>query len=167
MHFRTIAIVFISSLIMISCAGDDYYNLGVFEAKNGNYEKSIYYFSKAIEKNPNDAEAYYSRAYSQQMVGGKYRNIISDYSKSLELHPNDYEAYMNRGAAYIKIRQYTEAISDYKESISIKPDYSQVYENLGDAYLLTNKTEMACANWKQSVKLGNKKAEVKVKLNCE
>ena len=152
---------------MISCGGDDYFNLGVFQAKQGNYEKSIYFFSKAIEKNPNDAEAYYSRAYSQQKIGGKERNVISDYSKSLELHPNDYEAYMNRGVAYVKIRQYTEAISDYKKSIEIKSDYSIVYENLGNVYKLKNDNENACLNWKKSLSLGNKDAKKKIELNCE
>ena len=168
MHINRLSfIIFLFSILITSCKGDDYYNLGVFHAKNGNYEKSVYYFSKVIEENPNDAEAYYQRAYSQQMIGGKERNVILDYSKSLELHPNDYEAYMNRGVAYMKIRRYTEAISDYKSSINIKSDYSKVYENLGNAYMLTNDKEQACANWKKSFSMGNKDAEIKIKINCE
>ena len=74
---------------------------------------------------------------------------------------------MNRGVAYMKIRRYTEAISDYKSSINIKSDYSKVYENLGNAYMLTNDKEQACANWKKSFSMGNKDAEIKIKINCE
>jgi len=160
-------VILLLSLLLINCIGDDYFNLGVFQAKQGNYEKSIYFFSKAIQENPNDAEAYYSRAYSQQMIGGKEVNVISDYSKSLELHINDYEAYMNRGVAYMKIKNYSKAISDYEKSIEIKSDYALAYANLGNVYKLKNDNENACLNWTKSFNLGNKKVQQKIKVNCK
>ena len=160
-------IFFILSTLTISCGGDDYFNLGVFQAKNGNYEKSIYFFTKAIEQNPNDSEAYFNRAYSQQKIGGKEEQIISDYSKSLELNPNDYEAHMNRGIAYMKIQRYSEAIKDYEKSIKIKADYPIVYANLGNVYKLKNDNEKACLNWKKSLDMGNKEVLERIKQNCK
>lgn len=160
-------IFFILSTLTISCGGDDYFNLGVFQSKNGNYEKSIYFFTKAIEQNPNDSEAYFNRAYSQQKIGGKEEQIISDYSKSLELNPNDYEAHMNRGIAYMKIQRYSEAIKDYEKSIDIKADYPIVYANLGNVYKLKNDNEKACLNWKKSLDMGNKEVLERIKQNCK
>ncbi|OXA81088.1 Tetratricopeptide repeat-containing protein [Flavobacterium aquidurense] len=163
---KTITILLLS-ILLINCKGDDYFNLGIFQAKNENYEKSIYFFTKAIEQNPNDNEAYFNRAYSQQKIGGKQLNVIADYSKSIELNPNDNEAYMNRGFAYMEIKQYSKAIFDYKKSIEIKSDYALVYANLGNVYKLINDNENACLNWRKSLNLGNKKVKRALEQNCK
>lgn len=164
---RNLIIPIFSVILLISCGGDDFYNLGVFEAKQGNYEKAIEYFTKAIEKNPKDAEAYYSRAYSQQTIGGNEEQVISDYSNSLKYNPNDYEAYMNRGVAKMKIGQNSDAITDYKKSIEINPNNPVVYANLGNAYKLNFDNQNACKNWKKSLELGNENVRQRISMNCE
>ncbi|OIV40731.1 tetratricopeptide repeat protein [Flavobacterium johnsoniae] len=157
------------SLLMFGCQGDDYYNLGVYEAKSENYEKSIYYFSKAIDENPNDNEAYFSRAYSQQKIGGKERNVILDYSKSLELNPNDFEAHNNRGAAYMKIKDYKNALSDYEKTIELNPNYSLAFYNMGNLFVLINDKKNACENYNKALELGYKAEDIKLKImaNCK
>jgi tetratricopeptide (TPR) repeat protein len=154
-------------LVFFSCNGADYYNLGIYQARQGNQEKAIEYFTKAIEVNPKDADAYYNRAYAQHLLGGKEKQTISDYSKSLELNPNDNEAHMNRGLIYMKMGNQEKAISDYKESIRIKPDYAIVYANLGNTYKLNLDNEKACENWKKSLELGNENVRQRLTLNCE
>ncbi|MES2486186.1 MAG: tetratricopeptide repeat protein [Bacteroidota bacterium] len=160
-------IIILSLTLLIGCEGSDYYNLGVYQEKQGNLEKAIYYYSKAIEQNPNDNEAYFNRAHSQQVIGGKEQNVIFDYSQSLKFNPNDNEAHMNRGVAYMKIGKYEEAISDYKKSIEIKPDYPLIYANLGNVYKLKNDNESACLNWKKSLSLGNIEVKRKLAQNCK
>lgn len=108
-------IIYLFSIFLLCCTGDDYYNLGIYEAKQGNHEKAIEYFSKAIEKNPKDNNAYFNRAYSQQLLGGKESKVIADYSKSLKLNPNDNEAYMNRGIIFMEEGKIDHAISDLKK----------------------------------------------------
>ena len=44
--------------LVVSSRGDDYYNIATYRATQGDYEMAIEKFSKAIEKNSNDAEAY-------------------------------------------------------------------------------------------------------------
>src|SRR5687768_4606988 len=132
------------TILFTNCGGDDYYNLGTYHAKQGDYKKAIEYFSKAIEKNPKDSEAYYSRAYSQQTIGGNENQVIADYTSSLKYNPNDNEAYMNRGVVKMAIGRTLEAIEDYEKSIELKPDYPIVYANLGNAYKLIFENEKAC-----------------------
>jgi len=154
-------------ILFTSCGGDDYYNIGTYHAKQGDYKKAIEYFSKAIEKNPKDAEAYYSRAYSQQTIGGNEQQVIEDYTNSLLYHPNDNEAYMNRGVAKMAIGKTVEAIEDYKKSIELNPSYSIVYANLGNAYKLIFDNENACLNWKKSLELGNENVRERINQNCQ
>ena len=54
-------------------------------------ERAIEDFDKAIELDPNDAEAYYYRCNSYSVLG-QYQRSIEDYDKALELGPNDAEA---------------------------------------------------------------------------
>lgn len=167
MKYTLIFVIFL--ITMISCQGNDYFNLGVFQSKNGNYEKSIYFFTKAIEKNPNDNEAYYNRAYSQQKIGGKEQNVILDYSKSLEFNPNDFEAYNNRGVAYKKVKEYKKALSDFKMTIKLNPEYSLAFYNIGNLYALMKNKDSACVNFNKALNLGYKDDNInlKIKVNCK
>jgi tetratricopeptide (TPR) repeat protein len=160
-------IVLIFSIFLTSCGGDDYYNLGIYQAKQGNHKKAIEFFTKTIEKNPNDFDAFYNRAVSRQTIGGMENEAISDYTNVIELKPNDFDAFMNRGVANMRIGNYEKAISDYKKTIQINPDYSLTYANLGNVYKILSNNEMACENWKKSLNLGNENVQLRIKLNCE
>lgn len=163
---NSIAIILIS-IFNTSCDGDDYYNIATFHAKRSDYEKAIEYFTKAIDTNPKDGEAYYQRAYCRQTLGGNSELIIADYTKSLEFKPNDHEAYMNRGVAKMAIGKNLEAIVDYIKSIEINPKYSVVYANLGNAYKLNFDNDKACENWNKSLELGNENVRERMELNCK
>jgi len=164
---RNLFILLFTSIILISCESDDYFNIGVFHAKQKNYETAVAYFSKAIEKNPGDAEAYYLRAYCQQSIGGKEKQVISDYTKSLEYNPNDHEAYMNRGIEKTAIGQISEAIEDYEKSIAINPNEPVAYANLGNAYELKSDKEKACEHWNKALNLGYEKVRERIELKCK
>jgi len=159
-------VTFFLCIFLIGCTGDDYYNLGIYEAKQGNHEKAVHYFTMAIEKNPKDNNAYFNRAYSQQLLGGKESKVIADYSKSLKLNPDDNEAYMNRGIVFMEIGKIDQAISDYKKSIELVSDYSSAYLNLGNAYMMKKDLDSACLNWKKSLELGNEKVFNLIQSNC-
>ena len=80
------------------------------------YPRAIANFNKAIELNPNFAEAYLSRgnAYGNQ---DKSSLAISDYNKAIELNPNLIQAYSNRGRAYLFNDEICLAIADFDKVI--------------------------------------------------
>jgi tetratricopeptide (TPR) repeat protein len=55
-------------------------------------------YSKAIEINPQDANAYFNRgnAYEEK---SDHDRAIAEYSKVIEINPQDANAYFNRGSA--------------------------------------------------------------------
>ncbi|MFM6519159.1 MAG: tetratricopeptide repeat protein, partial [Microcystis panniformis] len=68
------------------------------------YELALSDYSKAIEINPNLAQAYYNRGllyYNQQ----KYDLALSDYNKAIEINPNLAQAYLGRGVLYAILGQ--------------------------------------------------------------
>ena len=68
------------------------------------YDLALSDYSKAIEINPNYAEAYNNRGflYSYQQ---KYELALADVNKAIDINPNHAEAYANRGLLYAILGQ--------------------------------------------------------------
>jgi tetratricopeptide (TPR) repeat protein len=96
-------------------------------------DRAIEDYNKAIQLNPNLAEAYYNRgvAYDDK---GQYNEAIKDFDEAIRINPNLVEAYCNRGVAYYAKGQYNEAIKDFDEAIRINPNLAEAYYNRGNAY---------------------------------
>jgi|GEM_PF-2725092 len=87
-------------------------------------------FSKALENNPNWAEAYYKRGQAYHFARkADYAKAITDYSRALELDPEIHYAYFFRAKAYIKSNppQYAKAILDYNLAIKFIPERTDFY----------------------------------------
>ena len=70
----------------------------------GEYEKAIECFDKAIELDPNDADAYNNRGVAYYNLE-EYERAIEDYDKAIALDPNYAKAYENRRIAYARLGQ--------------------------------------------------------------
>ena len=78
---------------------DAYYQSRSCEGRYlGQYLAAISDYDKAIQLEPDDAEAYYNRGHCEGRVG-TILAAISDYDKAIQLEPDLAEAYNNRGAA--------------------------------------------------------------------
>ncbi|WP_044034478.1 tetratricopeptide repeat protein, partial [Microcystis aeruginosa] len=75
---------------------DAYNNRGNLYYNQQKYDLALSDYSKAIELNPNFAEAYNNRGvlYSYQQ---KYELALADFNKAIEINPNSADAYYNRG----------------------------------------------------------------------
>ena len=84
------------------------------------YKKSIYFFSRIIEKNPNFAEAWNKRATVYYLLGN-YEESISDIRKTLHLEPRHFGALDGLGLIFIRQEKYLKALEIYKEILKILP----------------------------------------------
>jgi len=140
---RWIGTVFMISIpILFSCASnhriqtkqaEDYFNLGTEHLRQGEYDRAISVFNKALELNPGYAEAYLNRGIAYRNKG-QHDQAVSDYGKVLQIDPKDARAYCNRGNAFIEKGQYDNAISDYNKALEINSRDAQVFYNRGLAY---------------------------------
>ena len=109
------------------------------------YTRAIANFNKAIELNPNFAEAYVSRgnAYGNQ---GKSGLAILDYNKAIELNSNYVQAYSNRGRAYLFNDEICLAIVDFDKVIGFYAGDAEdpfIHYNRGVALLCLREWEKA------------------------
>jgi tetratricopeptide (TPR) repeat protein len=127
----------------------DYYDLGV---KGSSTRKKIEYFTKALELNPNLADAYEKRGLLYYFQG-KYDKVIEDYNKYLDFEPAKAEAYWMLGMGYLKSENYEPAIDNFSNAIHLKPKNLKSYAYRAEAYRLSGKDEKAFLDVNKAIEL--------------
>ena len=110
-------------------------------------------FTKAIEINPQFAQAYSNRGFAYSNLGD-YNQAIKDYNRAIEINPQDAVAYYNRGGlAYGKLGNYNQAIKDYNKAIELNPQFAQAYYNRGVAYGNLGNYKQAIADYNRAIEI--------------
>jgi len=131
---------------------------GAVYKKHGFYDKAIADYTRAIEINPGDANAYFGRGqvYHEQ---GHYDRAIVDYTKSIELNPEDADAYYNRGLAYAHQQIYDKAIADFTRAIELNPKDAEAYNNRGASYFFQGLLDESIADLTKAIELNPEDAK--------
>ena len=149
--------------------------------------KKIDCFTKAIQLNPNMAEAYEKRAmhyYFQR----RFNRAIQDYTKVIELKPHRVDAYLMLGRAYLRkkkgsgikaeiknlasnlrkhqVREYNEslerAIESFNRAIDLDPQLASAYSYRADAYRIKGMTDAAIRNATIAIQLGGDRRSIAI-----
>ncbi len=111
---------------------DYYFELGMEAYNKRNLGMAIIHFSTVIKINPQDPNAWYSRAiFKEELHMSKAAR--QDYDKAIELAPDFVDAIVNRAANKDEAGEYDEAISDYNRSILLDDTNDMAYFNRGNA----------------------------------
>ena len=119
-------------------AAGAYYNLGdICANKKRDDIKAMRFFRKAIELNPEHAEAYYSlgSAYSFYAYshGKDYTASVTMLKKALELGLNTPALYYALGAAYYEWGKYNDAILYFNKCLELEPENSHAKHYLEES----------------------------------
>ncbi len=96
--------------------------------------KAIKSFTKAIQPNPQNQEAYFFRGATFSAIG-QFNPAIADYTKTMEINPQHKEAYWSRGYCYANLEKFDEAITDYTKSLELGTAMKAlVYESRAKVY---------------------------------
>jgi tetratricopeptide (TPR) repeat protein len=99
---------------------EDFFGWGDNNYDIGNCQDAVYYYTKAIELDPNFAQAYNNRAYTNMRMQN-YKDALPDLDKAIEIKPDYVTALMNRGDIYnyYYAIDRKKAIADYDKVISL------------------------------------------------
>ena len=97
------------------------FETGVQMISLGFYKRSIDYFDKVIDKNPNFAEAWNKRATAHFMMGN-FDLSMQDISKTLQLEPRHFGALDGMSLIFIHTNQFEKAIEVYDKMLEIFPN---------------------------------------------
>ena len=95
---------------------------GVLLSYYAKYEEAIDTYSKAIEYNTENFEAYFYRGNAKASLR-RYKDAIEDFSKAIEIHPKYADAFANRGQMKFYLDDNDGACDDWKMAESLgKPN---------------------------------------------
>lgn len=96
-------------------------------------EEAIKAYTKAIEINPNYAQAYVGRAESHINLK-QYQQALRDSEAAVKLDPKLPWAFNCLGEAHLGLGRYPQAVKDYNKAIELDPKYAMAYCNRSHAY---------------------------------
>ena len=102
--------------------------MGVALKSQGNADKAIDSYKKAIEINPNNSEAYCNMGNALQDQG-KSEKAVEAYQKALSIEPNSTDAYNNLGNVFQKQDKLEASIKAYQKALKLNPSNVQAWSN--------------------------------------
>jgi len=135
----------------------DWFEKGYAFGIAGKNQEAVEAFTKSIELDPKNAEAYSFRG-GDYFFLGNHRQAIKDFDRAIKLDPKYATAYNNRGIAYDDLGDYRQAIKDYNRAIKLDPKYATAYNNRGAAYDDLGDYRQAIKDYNRAIELNPKYA---------
>lgn len=104
--------------ILTGCSEKDIVMQALTYDEQGNYEKAIVYWDKAIKMNPHNALYYVCRGADKDELEN-YMDAIQDYNLAVQTDSFLICGYMNRAGSKYAIKDYVGAIKDYNTALKI------------------------------------------------
>lgn len=121
------------------------------------YDSASYYFSRAIEDDPENADIYLDRG-NAFLNANKTDSALMDYDKALVLRPAYKEAYYNKGLIYYNRKQYRNSINETKRAVDIDPDYTEAMLLIGDDFYNSSQLDSAMTWYETAYSKGYRSA---------
>jgi len=102
----------------------DCYMQGMSSMKAGDHTQALAYFSRAIELNPEFADAFATRAGFWHETDN-FDKAIKDASRAIELQPQLARAFLVRGVCYSRQKKTVQALADLEKAMELKIQLSE------------------------------------------
>ncbi len=129
-----------------------WFSVGYLHGKESRLQEAIDAFDKAIQLNPDLAEAYYNRGTVRNGLK-LHEKAIVDFDETIRRNPDLAEAFNNRGIAKNRLGQHEKAIADFDKAIRLKPDYADAYVNRGILRNGLGRRDDAIADLNEAIRL--------------
>ena len=110
-------------------------------------------FERAIELNPNYANAHHWYARENLTIMGQYDRAVAEMRRAQELDPLSLIINANYGKAYFNARRYDEAIQQLRKTIEIDQSFFVAHHYLGSAYAMKGDYSAAMAEYQKAHQL--------------
>jgi eukaryotic-like serine/threonine-protein kinase len=111
-------------------------------------------FRRALEINPNEANAHHWYAYLLLSMG-RVDESIAEAKKAVELEPLSLKFNDSLAGMYKAAGQYDQAIERFKKNLEMDPNFRDSVGNLADTYRWAQQYDLWLQGWKRSASLSN------------
>ncbi len=109
---------------------NEHFDYGLTFELKGDTDKALEYFSRAVDCDPDFAEAY-NKLGDIYMKKARYDEAIEVYTKSAELKPDIENTHFDLGCAYLQTSRLDEAEKEFKTALDLDPHHYEIYGKLG------------------------------------
>jgi len=129
-----------------------WYQRGIEAAQDGEYDRAIAHYTRALQSRPSLAEAYSKRGFARHKLG-QSQAAFADYTQALQLKPDLAEVYYYRGLTRFSLGYAKASVEDYTQAVQLQSDRAQAYYQRGLAYAELDEPEAAIADWEKAAQL--------------
>ena len=115
-------------------------NIGRYYLKNGDYEKAVSEYQKALGMDPQSVAAYNGIGIAYTMLE-KYEEAVAAQQKVLELQPDFAKAHAGLGLAYLRQHKTELALTHYRQAVALEPQFLEAHQKI--AIILLNQERYA------------------------
>ncbi|MCG9131369.1 tetratricopeptide repeat protein [Candidatus Poribacteria bacterium] len=110
-------------------------NIGRYYLKNGDYEKAVSEYQKALGMDPQSVVAYNGVGVAYTMLE-RYEDAVAAQQKALELQPDFAKAHAGLGLAYLRQHKMELALMHYRQAVALEPELLEAHQKI--AIILLN-----------------------------
>jgi tetratricopeptide (TPR) repeat protein len=131
---------------------ESYYQQGIIQFKENDYEGAIASFNRAIELNFDSPEVYYWRglAYGAQE---RLSEALEDFNHAIALNSQYAEAYAFRGLARYVSGEQTQGLEDIERASQLNPNAAEVFYASGMIHFLSDEYLQAIQSFSRAIEL--------------
>ena len=127
-----------------------YNNLGSVLLQRGQVDDAIPEIQKALEINPDYADAHYNLALAL-LQKRQVDDAVTQLRRALEISPNYVEALNTLGWAFSQNGQTDDAIVEFRKALAVNPAYAKASDNLGATLLQKGRVDEAIAEFQRLI----------------
>jgi len=141
----------------------NHYEKASFYDEIDKFEEAIAEYKRAIEIDPDYAQAFTSLG-SVYERKGLFGPAIFHHKRAIEINPNLAVAHLNLGVAFARKGVLDLAIPAYKEAMELSPDLAEAHLNLGMAYYKKGLLQEAIREYEKTIELSPDNAKAHYNL---
>jgi TolB-like protein/Tfp pilus assembly protein PilF len=127
---------------------------GLLFDKNYDLKEAKEEYQRAIELNPNNADAHYFLAFAVLAPLGDFDRAIAEMNRALELDPFSVVMNTNLGLCYVFARRYPEAIAQLRKTTELDPSSPDPHVILGVVHEVSDDRQQAITEYQRAYDLG-------------
>lgn len=130
----------------------EWFNLGLEQARQGDLEGAIASWDRALEINPSLAEGWHNRGSALGTLG-RFDEAINSFDRAIYLDAQDFQAWNLKGNALYNLQQWEGAITCWDKALEVRPEFYQAWYNRSSALEELGRTEEAIAGYRKALEI--------------
>ncbi|MEJ7699971.1 MAG: trypsin-like peptidase domain-containing protein [Pyrinomonadaceae bacterium] len=133
-------------------AAQSLYSQGLGIVSRDEYAKALIYFEKAVEIDPNYAEAWYQAGFCYGMLG-RHTDALKASKQAARIRPDWEETFVNIGASSFALGQYKDAVEAYRQATKLDAGNTDAQYALGLSFNKLGRTDEEILAYKRALAL--------------